>query len=53
MYFHFMRIIKIFFITILYLSFLFADEFVFKDESIPQGLVFSHDRGGSGERYYI
>ena len=53
MYFHFMRFIKISFLTLLYFSFLFADEFVFKDESIPQGLIFSHDRGGSGERYYI
>ena len=53
MYFHFMWIIKILFVATLSISFLFSEEVVFKDESVSQGLVFSHDRGGSGERYYI
>ena len=35
------------------IPFLFANEITFKDESESQGLLFSHDHGGSGEKYYI
>ena len=48
-----MRAIGLFFLNILLISFLFSDEFLFKDESESQGLIFTHDHGGSGEKYYI
>ena len=35
------------------IPFLFANEITFKDESESQGLLFSHDHGGSGEKYYV
>ena len=38
---------------ILYLSFLYPQKYNFIDQSESQGLIFHHDHGGSGERYYI
>ena len=48
-----MRVIGLFFLNILLISFLFSDEFLFKDESESQRLIFTHDHGGSGEKYYV
>ena len=48
-----MRAIGLFFLNILLISFLFSDEFLFKDESESQRLIFTHDHGGSGEKYYV
>ena len=48
-----MWMIRLFFSTIISISFLIASEFIFKDESESQGLIFTHDHGGSGEKYYV
>ncbi len=34
-------------------SFLVATDFSFMDQAESQGLIFQHDHGGSGEKYYV
>ena len=37
----------------LFRSLLIADDFVFLDQAMENGLIFNHDHGGTGQRYYI
>ena len=42
-----------FIFIITFISFLYSEKYIFNDESKNQGLIFYHDHGGSGQRYYI